>query len=560
MSTAQVVERQSGARRAALLAVILLELLTAILVAPSVVAFRDYPFDSDEAVHANNGLVLMLDLRAGDVGAFVSDVYRQAYYPPAFSWIKALVFAIFGASTLVARMFSLACLLLAGPVIYALCLELDETQGRLAGLIALALTLSAQTILENSGLANMETPGVLVSFALLWVYLRALRQPTPGRLALTSLLLIATFCTKYTYGLVVVATLAVMEGLAALSSRTWGAVARRWLWLFGPFALAMVVWFAQPYKIDGLREYVASAPQGQDWFSAESLLFYPRSIALHYAPSPIFALLTLASVLWAITRWRDVRLRLLLIYFAIGLLEMTLNPQKTSRFIATYVPAVHVLTGAMLARFVAAWREGWSRRRAATVAATAAVAVCVVASVPVVVERIAAVPALLQVSYETSPQANQLAGWLTAQVPLEKRLYLINPWDQFSALMLEWYRGAQAAPADFLREAMAVPWTYLEKASPEKVQELWQAIRDSGAQYVVALEGSPEGEPVWHEYAAALGEALVPVAVQDFEIEQYAVGRWLRQSLLTRDGLARATADRRYTLHIRATLYQLVEP
>lgn len=49
---------QPNAKRAALIVVILLDALTAIFVARQIVAYRDYPFDTDEAFHANGGLAL----------------------------------------------------------------------------------------------------------------------------------------------------------------------------------------------------------------------------------------------------------------------------------------------------------------------------------------------------------------------------------------------------------------------------------------------------------------------------------------------------------------------
>ena len=44
-----------------------------------------------------------IDLRVGDLGAFVVDSYRQSAYLPAFSWLEAPMFLIAGASPLVAR-------------------------------------------------------------------------------------------------------------------------------------------------------------------------------------------------------------------------------------------------------------------------------------------------------------------------------------------------------------------------------------------------------------------------------------------------------------------------
>lgn len=570
MSATQFPQRfHLDAQRAALLVVILLDALVAVLVGRQIVAYRDYPFDTDEAFHANGGLMLAMDLRAGDLGAFVVDSYRQSAYPPAFSWLEAPVFLIAGASPLAARMCSLACLLAAALVMYAIGLELDERFGWLVGLVAAALTLSAQTILAYAAMAMLEVPGLLVSLAALWAYLRATKRPTSWRLVLVSLLMALTVLTKYPYGTVVVPTILVMEvvraALVAASQRATTRVAstisyKRWLWLFGPLILVMLAWFARPYKIAAFFEYATSQPQQVALFSVENLVYYPRSIALHYAPSPVWALLTLAGALWAIARWRDERLRLFLIYLAIGLLVMTVKLQKHPRFIATIAPAAHVLTGATLAWLIAKWREGRARAPRAMIVAAVALALCIVASVPVLVERFTAFPSLMQIQYQTDPHSSDLADWIAAQVD-GQRFYLVNPWDQFSAAAIEWRRAARDTRPGARFADVFVPSVFLKKAEPENIEELRRAIRSSGARYVVALEGGPEGEQVWPDYIGAMGDMLEPVAHQEFTVEQWQrdIVQWLKRSLLTRQELERKSASR-YTMHIQATVYRVAEP
>ncbi|HLF27971.1 MAG TPA: glycosyltransferase family 39 protein [Anaerolineae bacterium] len=548
--------------RAAFVGVLILDLLVTAFVAQQIVRLRDYPFDADEAIHANSGLSLALDLQAGDFGAFFSDFYRQGFYPPAFAPLKALAFLIFGASPLVARLFSLACLFAAALVIYAAGLKLDRERGWLIGLGAVGLTLTGQFTLVTSALVLMEAPGLLISFSLLWAYLHALEQPRAARLALVSLLLLGTFLTKYTYGLVAVATIVAMEVFSI--RRLWQAetrrparrIARRWLGLFGPFVLALIIWFAGPNKITDFINYATAQPQ-QAWLTLENLIFYPRSIAFHYAPSSLFALVTLAGVVWAATRWRDERLRLLLVYFAIGMLEMAINLPKNPRFIATFVPAAHVLTGALLAWLAAHWRTGWARARTGVIAIGVALAVCLASAAPALAERFAALPALMQASVETEPRVNELAGWIAAQVPATERFFLINPWDQFSEPALVWYLATQR-PLRFTLPFL--PWVHLEPITAESVEALKNNMRANGATYVVALEGGPYGAPIWWEYANALGAELIPIAQQDFIFEQYDVAGWVKQALLTVDGLERAMADGRYTLHIRALVYRLAQP
>ena len=591
-------------RRVAFLVVLLLDMLVTVWIARQIVAYRNYPFATDEAFHASGGLMLALDLRAGDLGAFVVDSYHQSAYPPVFSWLQAPVFLVLGASPMVARLCSLATLFAAALVMYAIGLELDAEYGWLIGLVSAGLTLTAQPVLSYSAMAMLEVPGLLVSLAALWAYLRATQwthprsepsgplstchsEPRSGereaslsrkanilrrfaaqgdsRFALVSLLMALAVLTKYPYGTVVVPTIVVMEALAvSVRALTWRQAGRRWLWLFGPLVLVMVAWFARPYKIAAFFEYATSQSQQVSLLSLENLLYYPRSMMLHYAPSPVAVMLTLAGVIWATIRWRDHGSRLFLVYFVIGLLEMTVKLQKHPRFILTIAPAAHVLTGAMLAWCLSV------HRRSILVAGTVVLTVCIIVSVPVLAERFAAFPSLMQVQYETDPAAADLSAWITAHVPAGERFYLVNPWDQFSAPAMEWYRATHSEKPGLLpRSAGGLRWAdiwvpsqFLKKSRPENIADLQHAIQASGARYVVALEGGPEGEQVWPEYADALGDMIVPVEQHEFPVEQWRsdAPRWIKTSLLTRDGLERKKSAGRYTMHIQATVYRVAGP
>ena len=96
-------------------------------------------------------------------------------------------------------------------VINAIGLELDERFGWLIGLVAAMLTLAAQTILAYSAMVMLEVPGLLVSLATLWAFLRETKQPTAWRLAFVSLLRALTVLAKYPYGTIVVPTILAME-------------------------------------------------------------------------------------------------------------------------------------------------------------------------------------------------------------------------------------------------------------------------------------------------------------------------------------------------------------
>ena len=562
-------------KRWAFLTLILINTLVALLIARQILAYQHYPFDIDEANHANGALALWLELQTSDLIGFARHFYGQSFYPPGFAWLRALAFALFGATPVVARLFTLVCLYLGVLVIYALCLELDELYGWLIGLVASALTLTVQPLLVTSALVMTEAPGLLASFVLLWSYVRVLKRPSVRRFILTGLLLTLTFLTKYTFGVVVVATLLVMELSLLLPARGWLAAnsvrrvykrvkdvaTQRWLWLFGPFALAMLIWFGQPDKFAVFLDYTRPLPADQPWLSTRDLLYYPRSLALHHTPSPWFTPVTLAGLLWAAAHWRRLPIRLILLYFVTGMaFIMLVNHPENPRFIATFVPAAHVLTGAMAGWLAARWSSPRSSRlRPGLAAAGAALVTCLILSLPALIDRFTAYPSLMEVEYEASPQVTGIAMWLDNQIPQNERFVLVNYWDQFSPQALTWRMGTRplAAGADF--DDVAVPATLLPPASPETVAAWRQEIGRSNVHYVVTLEGGPWGAPPWPAYTEALADTFRPIADATFVIEQYDAAEWLDYSLLRRTEWEQVKQASRYTLNVKAVVYERVE-
>ena len=293
--------RQKTAEWISLLLVILLSGLVLFFISRQVLAFSAYPFDSDEANHALGALQMAQALDDGDFGRFTALFYAQDFYPPGFDLVKAISFVAFGSTPAVARLVSVTSLFLALLLIYALGLEFDAQWGWLAGLVAVLLTLTMQPLLTNSALVMMEAPGLLVSFAFLYAYLQAIKRPSTVRLLLTSALLILTFLTKYTYGVVAVAVLLVME-LSLLwpltnqdgqptkpngRSHFTYLLRTRWLWLFAPFLVTMLIWFSRSNKLTTFFTYTRPLSDAEPWFTLQNMIYYPRSIMMHDTPAPI---------------------------------------------------------------------------------------------------------------------------------------------------------------------------------------------------------------------------------------------------------------------------------
>ncbi len=560
----------SSSRTNTLAFLLALGMITAasLVIARQVVAFQQFPFDFDEANHANGALALALELRAHDLAGFLAEFFSQGFYPPGFSWLKAIAFTLFGVTPLVARLFSVAAFFLAMIAVYAVPLEIDERYGWLAGLTAAALTLTMQPLLITSAMVMMEAPGLLVTFTLLWLYLRALKRPTNGRLLGVSLLLTMTFLTKYTYGVIAVGALALMElSLLLVEGRESAgglrpALAnglRRWLWLYGPFLLFLFVWFFLAGNIHGFLAYAGAQPPDQPWVTRQNILFYPLTFANQFLPSPLFALFSLAGLLWGFWKWRDAGVRLILIYFLVGSLIMTINLPKNPRFIVTVAPALHILSGLLLAYAAAALRAGERRARRASALFLALLLLGFLLSLPMLIQRWSTYPSLLQAEYETSPQSGEIVRWLTESMPPGSRFFLLNYWDQLSPQRIAWDLAAQGThgTANAAFDDLLPPAALVAEPTESNIVALRQAILDSGVDYLVLFEGGAWGLPFWPEHSQAMAEFLEPVARESFQVSYYDTAGRQDSELLSGEAWERVKEDGRYTLHIEAIIYRI---
>lgn len=500
-----------------------------------ILAHSAYPFDLDEANHANGALAMLMAYRAGGFTALLRAFAQQGFYPPAFAPVQLLSFALLGPSFTAARVCSVAAFFLAILLIFALCVQIDKKHGWLAGLIACGATLTSAPLLVNAGLVMKEAPGLLVSILFLICYLRSLRRATRSRLLLAGVLLFVLFLTKYTYGVAAVATTLLVEftlllwpapgalpepqGAASLRpapaadltfwQRLRRQARRRSLWLLAPFLLALAIWFALPGNLALFGDYVTAQPEEAYTFTLDNLLFYPRSIFREQSPAPIFALVTALALLWALQRWRDTATRLLLIYFVAGLAMMTLNRPQNPRFIATFVPAAHILSALMLARLSL---SSLPRRLPAPLAALAPIALLlalILLSLPTTLERFREYPARMTVAYETDPAIEGLAAWVQSQLPPGQRFYIVNYWDQFGPQTLAWRLGnsALATNQEATFSDVLMPSALLAPATPQRTQQFREQLIASGATYLLVLEGAPWGAPFWPEYTADLHES-----------------------------------------------------
>lgn len=527
----------------------------AIFLTAQVLAHRAYPFDNDEAAHAVPALLMLRELQAGDLVGFAREVYDQNFYPPGAAVIMIPAYLLAGPSPAVARLASIGALLGALLVLFALARQIDPDRGAAAGLIAVVLTLTARPLLINSGLAMLEAPGLLVCLLALWAYARATRQPSAAVLSLVGVLLAAAFLTKYTYGLVTLAAIGLSELVEAINRRDGTGLLRRWSLMFAPFLLLMAIWFIRPGQLAAFVDYMRPLDSDSSWVAPANGLYYLRSFALHSAPSPYFALVNLAAVLWAFAAWRDAAIRAVLLYLLLGLAAvMLVNHPPNPRFITTFVPAAQLLTGLMIVRL-------WPRRapdgpgtnqpgKGFRLAILAVVSLIGLTALPTIYARYVNYSTLFEARLETSPELAGMADWIADTAPADGTIFLINMWDQFGPQQLAWEIARQtgAPPPRVIARV-------LEPASPANTAALAAEMAAENASALVLIEGSPWGAPFWPDYTAALEANLQQLDRREFRLTSYAVSDWLDENSLVGNDWEALREQSQEQLAINVILY-----
>ncbi len=591
--------------------IILVLLLTGVTIALGqiVFAYQDYPFFFDEAIHANGGLALTVDLWNGDIPNFFRTFYQQGFYPPAFSLPKGLAFYWFGPSTLVARGFSTVCLISALLVIYFFGRRIwidhrpEQTElGEWVGLTAVLLTLTSLPLLNASTHVMMEAPGLLISFVFLWLYYRTFAvSAVDGTFArpadsdkrgfvLTSLMLMAVFLTKYTYGVAMIGTVALME----LSMLDWRSVAQlrsmgggisssvvaplragfnRWLWLIGPFVLCLIIWLGTPYKLGEFLGYATAQPHEAEWSLAE-LLFYPRNITLQQLPSPLWSLVSVLGLVYAFQERHRPEVRLLLIYFVVGMAEMMVNFPKIPRFVVTFLPALHILTGLfLLSAFRNQLSVGGSRsaghrppitdhRLPTTVyqwSLIGLLSLSLIWAVPVLYGRYSTMNTLMSSQLKTAPSVNQISAWVDGILPDDSEFLVVNYFELINMESLAW---SMVADGDWPRQPFSqavMDGRLMGDPTAENIAQFRQDVTDSGVEYLLAIEGSDWGAS-WPPFAEQSQDLLTYLAHEEFEVE--VVNRpeellWLE--LMDQSIAEQVLAEERGTFNLKLILYSVNE-
>jgi 4-amino-4-deoxy-L-arabinose transferase-like glycosyltransferase len=314
------------------------------------------PLSADEAGHALPAARMAIALREGNLRGFLEATQREVVWPFLHPWVVTPFFLACGISARVARLASLVTFGVGLTLLPALARELARGSDRedgahressspaLLGWLSAALLVTATTW-ELVCTVMSEALGMALTLAVLLAEARAARRQRISGYLVCGVLVAATFFTKYSYGLPLMA--------AILLSLAWRG--RRGAW--APFVAALAgmavpiaVWlawilFPDPRRATELLGAFVNRDEGLHGLA--DLSFYPAAAASALGkPAALVTLLLLAAALARGPWQRRLPARL---FVGVALLMLTLHPNKQVRYLFAALPVVLILAETELA-------------------------------------------------------------------------------------------------------------------------------------------------------------------------------------------------------------------
>lgn len=462
--------------------------------------FGDRPLDFDEAIHALPAYQAALDLGRADLIGFVAHSYDQdqlAAYPFLHSWLLAPFLMVSAADTVIARLAN-SVFVWASAALAAVCaarLALSERQRPWAAVIGAGLVVVSLPIWVYANTVLLEAAGLMITLAWLAAYQAwGEHDERPARLVIISLLAAATFFTKYSFGVFVLAGLALAETLTAAArwrhARAVPGLAagllRRWGWLVGPALLSIGLWLVLPDKLTRLVGYSGSQAGSLSVGSLAYWLYVPVNAVRLYSAGPVTAGLMIAALPIGIGLWGQHAWRVTIAAVVAGMLALTWVPQKDARFLYTVAPLILPAAAALGVHLAAVLaRAQWGRWLALGT-------VCL--ELGLGLQRLTRYRPALETVFNTSPDTRAaLAFALEHSLVQGSRPLVVNGWYQLNAQALSWeyYARFGGTPAgDGYR--LAVQGEF-DRADADARQALLRDLRLDQATTVITIDGSPAG-------------------------------------------------------------------
>jgi hypothetical protein len=369
----------------------------------------------DMAGHGWGGVELLQALSQGRLLRFLQLLNAQDKWPFGYSLLLLPFLAAGGATFASATLLSVVLFAAAPPLMVWAGHEADRRAGMWGGLLAGGLFLASPLHRVLAIVVMRELAGVVFTLLALGLYLRARRLETLWSWRLAGLASLALFLIKVNYALIWGLCVAVdllwgrrAEMLRRIRRLLWpwpgatrgqaalavvldlllvcavagvnpgvgvyalilvftGIAIARWRrfrswWqslppapraLLETFVLPLWIWCLSPNPIHpkNIYAFLRNRAAGPPLYSLESIGFYLRAMATHYAPEAVLGVIVIGFALVGARRSRVVAF-----LAGLGWLLATIHPYKEPRFFATTAPFFFLLAGLGLAAMLAYWR------------------------------------------------------------------------------------------------------------------------------------------------------------------------------------------------------------
>ena len=320
--------------------------------------------DMDEALHANRGLDFASAFLRNDRLDLWEDFIKPEWYPPGHGVLLGAWFLSTGASIETARLYSTLSYFIFGLLLWFSIREIIPSANPSLYLIPTLFLISDAQHTVYAGLSMLELPAITLAFAALFFLNRAWREKRFIDHALVFFFGLLCLFTKYNYGLVVFAVLAVCYTLMLWQRFRSGRTSREmWyiltVWIL--FALISGIWFLGLGEWRWLFAYASAQPARYGLWSQANLLYYPRLLW----KQSFNWLAVLLSIGGGIQLFRQRRflpgLVPYLLFFSISLFMLTVELQNGQRFGMLLFPPLWIAAGVGAFLIIADLHPRWLR-------------------------------------------------------------------------------------------------------------------------------------------------------------------------------------------------------
>lgn len=336
----------------------------------------------DESMHvALPAERMRIALAEGRIGLAFDAMLDCAQYPFVQPVLLALVQSIFGATERVARALGIVewcatifgVFVLARLVIESMTPERRPRAAWIAPWLALALAALSPLALGFAGTLFLEIPSASASVWALVAWLWLWREPTRKRALVTGALVTLALFTKWNYGLLLGAGLAIDLVLRFLEREGRSERVRLLLPLAAVPLVACAWWFVLPLPGGGdvaaeHRSAFASFLSGNQDLTRTTTATRTFYATCLLASPPRLALLIVAGFVTALMAWRARSVRTLIVVFLAAWLPVWIHPFFQERFLVPGAVCAWVLAAIGVSRWLAA--------KPLTATVTAAAIVC----------------------------------------------------------------------------------------------------------------------------------------------------------------------------------------